>query len=180
MFGTNGPFCAWKWRVVITLDLHQGIFFNFSQWGTRYKGPRGTVDQTYVNNFFEEILVWSEWAILGQKTMHYLNSELAQRFFKNILFNESSQKVNQNDFNGVFPKKFTFRVNRPFWTQKWCAVSILNVNITQWRGAKVYENYKNFIVVQMIHSGPKMLHPYNSDYSVRVQNYFFIMFFSDG
>ena len=180
MFGTNGPFCAWKWRVVITLDLLQEIFFNFSRWGTRCKAPRGTVDQTYVNNFFEEILVWSKWAILGQKTMHYLNFELAQRCFKNILFNESSQKVNQNYFNGVFPKGFTFGANRPFWTQKWCAVSILNINITQWKEAKVYENYKKFIVMQMIYSGPKMLHPYNSEYSFRVQNYFLIMFFSEG
>ena len=72
-----GPICAWEWYVFITLDLLQGIFFNFAQW----RGPSRTADQTYFNNFSEEILVWSKWAILGPKIMHYLNSGSAQRFF---------------------------------------------------------------------------------------------------
>ena len=72
-----GPICAWEWYVFITLDLLQGVFFNFAQW----RGPSRTADQTYFNNFSEEILVWSKWAILGPKIMHYLNSGSAQRFF---------------------------------------------------------------------------------------------------
>ena len=32
MFRTNGPFCDWKWHILITLDPLKEFFLNFAEW----------------------------------------------------------------------------------------------------------------------------------------------------
>ena len=58
-FGPNGPFCAWKWWVLITLDPFLK-FFNSPQW----KGYK-EVYESYMNGFNKKILVQHKWTILG-------------------------------------------------------------------------------------------------------------------
>ena len=75
----------------------------------------------FINSFLEKKFFGGEWGpILGPKILKIL--DLLLEILK-ILHNEIGQELDENNINDPPPppppKKYLFRANGPFWTQKW-------------------------------------------------------------
>ena len=79
----------------------------------------------YVNDFFEKILIWHKWAILGPKMVHSHSPRSTPRTFLKGLHNERGQETCETYVNG-FCEKLLIWGKCVSLARKWHIVVILD------------------------------------------------------
>ena len=94
----NGPFCAQKMHILITLDPLEEFFFKFCT----MRGANWQIRMIII--IFQKKVCWENGPFWAQKWRIVITLDLLSEFFE-ILHNEKGQWVDESNNDGLYQKK---------------------------------------------------------------------------